>query len=338
MGALDAGSAGLAGLPWLNWELMVALGCGLLVVVAVAAALRAVLGKRRDEIVERIERTVAMGMGGGGTGETSGVVFEPSGDGYVPLLARLLRPLSWLARPGKSDELARLRANLIRAGFRGEHAMEIFLGIKLGATPVVTGLFLFLNSLMNPPLEFPLDAGIALIIAAVTFFLPNLWLRSRTKERQKSLERALPDTMDLLVTCVEAGLGLDAAIARVSEEIGLAAPVLAQELNQASLEIQAGVTRADAFRRLAERTGVEDLKALSAMLIQTDMFGTSIAKALRVHSESMRIRRAQRAEEKAAMVSVKMTIPLILCILPSLVAVVMGPAIAMIVKSFSGQQ
>jgi len=98
------------------------------------------------------------------------------------------------------------------------------------------------------------------------------------------------------------------------------------------------VPRADGFRRLAERTGVEDLRALSAMLIQTDMFGTSIAKALRTHGESMRIRRAQRAEEKAAMVSVKMTIPLILCILPSLIAVVMGPAVAMIIKNFSGQE
>jgi tight adherence protein C len=242
-----------------------------------------------------------------------------------------------LARPARRDELARLRNSLLHAGYRGDHAMEIFLGIKLGATPLMTSLFLLVNSRLAEPIKFPTDAGVALVLAAMTFFLPNLWLRGRIGERQTAIERALPDAMDLLVTCVEAGLGLDAAISRVADEMVIAAPLLAAELRHTFLEIHAGVPRADGFRRLAERTGVEDLRALSAMLIQTDMFGTSIARALRVHSESMRIRRAQRAEEKAAMVSVKMTIPLILCILPSLIAIVMGPAIAMIVKNFSGQ-
>jgi tight adherence protein C len=305
----------------------------MLFVVAIAAGIRAALG-RRDEVVERIERTTAavpVGGNRGAPGDTGG------SDSYVPILARLLRPFSWLARPARSDELARLRNSLIRAGYRGDHAMEIFLGVKLSATPVMTMLFLFVNSRLADPIKFPTDAGIALILAAMTFFLPNLWLRGRIGERQTAIERALPDAMDLLVTCVEAGLGLDAAISRVADEMVLAAPLLAAELHHTYLEIQAGVPRADGFRRLAERTGVEDLRALSAMLIQTDMFGTSIARALRVHSESMRIRRAQRAEEKASMVSVKMTIPLIMCILPSLIAIVMGPAIAMIVKNFSGQ-
>jgi len=113
-------------------------------------------------------------------------------------------------------------------------------------------------------------------------------------------------------------------VARVSQEMTLSSPILADELNTTFLEVQAGVTRADSFRRLAERTGVEDLRSLSAMLIQTDIFGTSVARALRIHSDGMRIKRMQQAEEKAAMVSVKMTIPLVLCILPSLIAVVMG--------------
>jgi len=202
---------------------------------------------------------------------------------------------------------------------------------------VVTMAFLLVNGHLPNPIKFPTDAGLALVLAALTFFLPNLWLRGKIGERQTAIERALPDAMDLLVTCVEAGLGLDAAINRVSEEMTLAAPLLSEELRHTSLEIQAGVPRADGFRRLAERTGVEDLRALAAVLIQTDMFGSSIARALRTQSESMRIRRAQRAEEKAAMVSVKMTIPLIMCILPSLIAVVMGPAIAMIVRNFAGQ-
>ncbi len=316
-----------------RWELLLAAGGGMLFVIAAAAGLRAVLGRRDDEVVERIERTVTVS----GVGNTGALIDDAPAESYVPVVARVLRPLAWLARPGKSEELARLRTTLIRGGYRGEHAIEIFLGVKLAATPIVTMTFLFVNSRVLDPITFPTDAGIALLVAALTFFVPNLWLRGRVKERQNAVERSLPDAMDLLVTCVEAGLGMDAAIARVSEEMVLAAPLLAGELNHTFLEIQAGVPRADGFRRLADRTGVEDLRALSAMLIQTDMFGTSIARALRSHSESMRIRRSQRAEEKAAMVSVKMTIPLILCILPSLIAIVMGPAVAMIVKNFAGE-
>ena len=324
---------GLDALHGLSWQLLGGAAAAMLFVVAIAAGIRSLVG-RRDAVVERIERIersatsanlIEIGAGGA------------AGDTSTLALARVLRPLSLLARPGKSDELARLRTNLGRAGYRGEHAIEIFLGVKLGATPILTALFLIINSSLASPMAFPMDAGIALVLAAVAFFLPNLWLRSRVKERQTAIERALPDAMDLIVTCVEAGLGLDATIARVAEEMILAAPLLGEELRQTFLEIQAGVSRGDAFRRLADRTGVEDLRALSAMLIQTDLFGTSIARALRVHSEGMRVRRAQRAEEKAAMVSVKMTIPLILCILPSLLAIVMGPAVAMIVRNFAGQ-
>ena len=326
----------LAPFAGIRWELWLAAGAGMFFVVAIAAALRAVVRGRKDEIVERIERTVAASAGGASLSGPS-VGSEADDRSIAPVAARLLRPFAWLARPGRADELARLKASLVRGGYRGPHAMEIFLGVKLTATPIVTMTFLFINSRFAQPIAFPTDAGIALVLAAMAFFLPNLWLRGRVSERQTSIERALPDAMDLLVTCVEAGLGLDATIARVADEMTLAAPLLAEEMHHTFLEIQAGVARADAFRRLAERTGVEDLRALSAMLIQTDMFGTSIARALRVHGESMRSRRAQRAEEKAAMVSVKMTIPLILCILPSLIAIVMGPAVAMIVKNFAGQ-
>jgi tight adherence protein C len=312
----------------LRWDLVGAAFAGMVFVAAIAAGIRGRLA-RRDEIVDRIERVV-------GTPGAALVDGDQSTDSQAAL-ARLFRPVAWLARPTRSDELAQLRAKLIRGGCRGKHAMEVFLGVKLSVTPVVTLTFLLINSNLASPMVFPNDAGIALVLAALAFFFPNLWLHSRMRERQQAIEHALPDAMDLLVTCVEAGLGLDAAIARVSEEMALAAPLLAQELNHTFLEIQAGVARADGFRRLAERTGVEDLRALSAILIQTDMFGTSIARALRVHSDTMRVRRGQRAEEKAAMVSVKMTIPLILCILPSLIAIVMGPAVAMIVKNFTGQ-
>jgi tight adherence protein C len=180
---------------------------------------------------------------------------------------------------------------------------------------------------LEKPLELPPAIAVAFIGIAFAFFLPNMWLGSKIQQRQQIIEDALPDSMDLLVTCVEAGLSLDAAMARVAAELELVAPILAVEMKQTLLEIQAGVRRSDAFHRLSTRTGVEDLRTLSAMIIQTELFGTSVARALRVHAEGMRTKRMQRAEEKAAMVSVKMTIPLIMCILPSLFAVVLGPAV-----------
>src|SRR5262249_39799786 len=151
--------------------------------------------------------------------------------------------------------------------------------------------------------------------------------------RQTELSRALPDTLDLLITCVEAGLGIEAALNRLTAEIGLSAPLLAGELRQTTMEIQAGMGRADAFRRLAERTGLEELRSLSAMLIQTEMFGTSIGRALRVHSSAIRVKRTHRAEEQGATVAVKMMLPLIFCILPSLFVIIMGPAVVRILHN-----
>jgi tight adherence protein C len=168
---------------------------------------------------------------------------------------------------------------------------------------------------------------IALLLSAAGFFLPNAWLRSRVLARQRQLDRGLPDALDLLVTCVEAGLGLDAAMQRVADEIALAWPLLSRELRLAFLEVKAGIARMEAFRRLADRTGSAELRSLAATLNQTEMFGTSVGAALRVQAEGIRIRRMQRAEELAAYIAVKMTFPLIVFILPSLFVVVVGPAI-----------
>jgi tight adherence protein C len=316
-------------------DLALGAGAAMVFVVAVAAGVRALLG-RRNEVVQRLERVGRVQVEG----------MEPAGDGGAEgggdvnqlqqFAARILRPFAKLAKPSKSEELSRTKAKLIRGGYRGENALEIFLGLKLFLAPLFTIGFLEINANLPKPMSSPLDFVIALWICAVMFFAPNLWLRSKISERQQAIERSLPDAMDLLVTCVEAGLGLDAALGRVSEEMALASPILGFELNHTVLEVQAGVPRADSFRRLAERTGLEDLRSLAAMLIQTEIFGTSVARALRVHADSMRIKRMQHAEEKAAMASVKMTIPLIMCVLPSLMAVVMGPAIVMITKSFAG--
>jgi tight adherence protein C len=309
---------------WLTavpWQLLVA------AVSAVIAVIAAVMGLRNlfsppSEVALRLERTV-------GRAEAADD-REHVGDRDERLLPGILRPIAWMVRPSKSEELSRLRQKLVHAGLRGPRSMEKFLIAKVLLATLVTVVFYQINGRVQRPLTFPLDIAAAVWLCGAGFFLPHIWLRSKAQARQLQISNAMPDAMDLMVTCVEAGLSLDAAISRVSQEIGMAAPILGSELNLTFLEIQAGVRRADAFRRLAERTGVEDLRSLSAMLIQTEIFGTSVSRALRVHSEGMRIRRMQTAEEKAAMVGVKMTFPLVLCILPALLAIVVGPAVVSI--------
>ena len=166
----------------------------------------------------------------------------------------------------------------------------------------------------------------------VGFLLPELWLTWRVKKRQHRLRLALPDVLDLLVICVEAGLGLDQAILRVSQELKVAHPELSEELQLVNLEMRAGKTRLEALRELSSRTGVDDIKALVAMLIQTDRFGTSVARSLRVHSDSLRIKRRQRAEEMAAKATVKMVPPLVFFIFPALFVVILGPAVIAVAR------
>lgn len=318
----------LTAIAELNWEL-VAIGLAVLsAVVATAAGLQAVFAGPRSVVLERIDRVV---------GEVAPTGVRPAPEKGSELWRRICRPFVALVRPTRADELSRLRSQLIQGGLRSERAMELFLGSKLVLAASATVAFLQVNGRLPRGLVFPMEAAAAVAVCAAAFFLPNLWLASRVKERKGHIERALPDAMDLLVTCVEAGLGLDAALARVADELKLAAPLLSGELNTTTLEIQAGIARREAFRRLSERTGVDDLRQLSAVLAQTEVFGTSIARALRVHADGMRLHRMQEAERRAAMVGVKMTFPLVLCILPSLMAIVLGPAVVSIFTKIVGK-
>jgi tight adherence protein C len=165
------------------------------------------------------------------------------------------------------------------------------------------------------------------------FYLPNLVLNHQIKSRQKKINEGLPDALDLLVVCVEAGLGLNSAITRVADDCKVNNPVLSQEFYVLNLEILAGLDREQALRNLAERTGVEDLSTLCAILIQADRFGTSIATALRVQSDTLRTNRRQKLEEKAAQVAVKLIFPLLLFIFPALMVVIIGPAIVQVMEN-----
>ncbi len=240
-------------------------------------------------------------------------------------------PLSSIARvatPSNANELGRLRTKLSHGGLRRDSALINYLAAKVLLGLTLALLFLGLNTLRS---YAPLNALLFTIASmAVGFYLPTFWLMGRINKRQKEIKQALPNALDLLVTCVEAGLGLEAAINRVAEEVRLFSPLLADELTQTSFEMRAGAARGDAFRRLADRTGVEELRSLSAVIIQTQLFGTSISESLRIQAESMRIRRMTSAEERAAAAGVKMSIPLVLCITPSLFSILLGPAVVRI--------
>jgi len=234
---------------------------------------------------------------------------------------RLLNTLKRLgkAAPKPSREVGKLKERLIYAGYRGSEALTVFFGIRLGLAIV---LFLLGTSPFIP--KSGLIAGLA--GAALGYLLPSMGLARLAKRRQHRIRLSLPDALDLLVVSVEAGLGLDQAIQRVGEELAFAHPELSGEMRLINLELRAGKGRADALRNLAERTGVDDLSSLAAMLIQTDKFGTSVARSLRVHSETLRTKRRQRAEEAAAKTGVKMVFPLVFCIFPAIWVVTIGPA------------
>jgi len=239
----------------------------------------------------------------------------------VPQNERVMKTLKRLgeASPKSSKELGKLRQRLVASGYRGSEALTVFFGIRLGAALLSFGV-------LSTGIIFKPNLALALGGAAVGWVVPGFMLARMAKKRQHRIRLSLPDALDLLVVSVEAGLGLDQALQRVSEELAHAHPELSDEMRLINLELRAGKARSEALRNLADRTGVDDLSSLAAMLIQTDKFGTSVARSLRVHSETLRTKRRQRAEEAAAKTGVKMVFPLVLCIFPSIWVVTIGPA------------
>lgn len=227
-----------------------------------------------------------------------------------------------------------LRQKLIHAGYRNRGALTTFLGLRFVLT-VGLGMMAITLGVAN---EF---RGVILIVTALWGFgagwvVPGLFVSIRAGARQKEIKLALPDALDLLVICVEAGLGLNQALIRVANEIRHVSVLLSTELTVTNFQIRAGIPREEALRNLAERTGVPDVKTLVTSMIQTQRFGTSIAKSLRVHADTLRLKRKQRAEEAAAKTTIKMVFPLALCIFPALFVVVLGPAVIQIYQVLSG--
>jgi tight adherence protein C len=227
-----------------------------------------------------------------------------------------------------------IRMRLIQAGFPSASAVPLYLG-----TRVLLPAGLGIGSLLLLPI---LGLSAIKVILGVVYFtglgyiLPTLIVGMRIKRRQKEMQRALPDALDMLVVSVEAGLGLNQALVRVADEIYRLSPVLSEQMTLVNLEIRAGTAREEALRNLADRTGLADIASLTGMLIQTDRFGTSVAQALRIHADTMRTKRRQRAEEAAAKTTIKLIFPLVFCVFPALFVVILGPAVIQIMAALKG--
>jgi tight adherence protein C len=241
-------------------------------------------------------------------------------DSVGPTLSKVSKVL-----PTSTKEMSRIRRRVARAGYTNPAAAVIYAASEV-VLPVVTGLGAF--AIFGSPRGFMI--GTFLAIAA--YLLPGMILGRIISNRQQQIRNGLPDALDLIIVCVEAGLSLDQAVLKASEELALSHPALADELQQLTNEIRAGKPRMEAFRNFADRTKVDDVRALVAMLIQTDRFGTSIAQALRTHADTGRTVRRQRAEERAAKLGVKLVFPLVFCLFPAMYVVTLGPGAIGIIR------
>ena len=251
-------------------------------------------------------------------------------DAMTKVLEKASPALAKPLEPKNEIERSKLKTKLANAGFRSESAGSIFLGLKF--VGLLTGLFLGAGTILGLAGVSTRTLTTSMFVAGFFFYLPDLCVWFIGRKRKEAVFLALPDALDLMVVCVEAGLGLDQAMRRVAEEMHKTYRVLAEEFALANFQLQMGRPRNEVLHELGVRTGVADLRSLAAVLIQADRFGSSIAQALRVQSDSMRTRRRQLAEEKAAKTAVKLIFPLVLFIFPGIFVVLVGPAAITMVR------
>ncbi|HPJ96891.1 MAG TPA: type II secretion system F family protein [Syntrophales bacterium] len=275
--------------------------------------------RKKKAIIDRVEQYAAV---------ESNLKEEPgrteSAEGN--LFARLAGKLAPLSKPKTEEELGYRRRKLSMAGYRKPGHLVVFYGAKV-ILAVLLPVLMVMGQVAFEIFESKTALAVAIVMCAVGgFYLPDLLVRFAIRSRQEKIRLGFPDALDLMVVCVEAGMGLDQTIKRIADEMKLSNDVISDEFNLMNLEMRAGRARQEAMHNLAARTGVEDVRSLVTLLVQTEKFGTSIAQALRVHSDSMRTKRRQKAEEMAIKLPVKMLFPLILFIFPALFVVIVGPA------------
>jgi len=249
--------------------------------------------------------------------------FQQTSSSFGGMVEQLERVL-----PKSQAEVSVIQQRLIRAGYRSDSAIKLFYGAKV-LVPLTLCLLALVTGIAADNSFFVYAVALGL-----GFLVPDFWLGRQIKKRQAEIRLGLPDVLDLLVICIEAGLSMDQATARTVEELKLAHPAICDELGVVVLEQRAGRPRSDAWKQMAERTEVESVRNLVSVLVQSEQLGTSVAKTLRVHSDSLRTQRRQRVEELAAKTTIKLVFPLVLFIFPSLFLVTLGPAVIIMAESF----
>ncbi|MEZ5645227.1 MAG: type II secretion system F family protein [Burkholderiaceae bacterium] len=278
---------------------------------------------RRSGVLQRLDQV-------GATGQRS-----PGLEGNAEWHARVVKavgPVAKLSAPKEGWEVSSLRVRFMQAGLREKSWPALFFAAKTVLALGLPAMFMVVMGLAAAEMSVNLNLLLLLLLAAVGYYLPNGILARLVEWRKIELQDALPDALDLMTVCVEAGLGLDAAMNRAASEIGMRSQALEDELNLVALELRMGVKREVALRNLALRTGVDDIASFVAMIVQADRFGTNVAEALRIQGETMRTHRRLRAEERAAKIPLKLLFPLIFFIFPALMLVLMGPAMISIYR------
>jgi tight adherence protein C len=302
---------------------MAVLVCFTLLVTAVGCSATVRSHKARQELRQRI------------AGSRNGMSWKlkeshPTVWGWF---CKLLKVLGEVNKPHNDEKLSRLRLTLVKAGYRGTDTPAIFLGVKLYLAILVPAVYALLRLLVMRAL--PATTLLFVLLAVLGFYAPDFWVSLKRRYRRKKIFEGFPDALDLMVVCVEAGLGLDAAIHKVGDEMQLTNRILSEEFKLLDLGLRAGQARQLALLSLSRRVDVEGVNNFVALLIQTEQFGTSIAQALRVHADAMRLKRRQFAEEKAAKLPVKLLFPLLFFIFPGLFVVILGPGMIRLMKLFS---
>ncbi|MDP2162787.1 MAG: type II secretion system F family protein [Hydrogenophaga sp.] len=298
---------------------------GLLFLAVTGATLTLTSWLNRDEAVKRRLKGI------GGTQDTDEQGLEGNAQWHARVV-KMAGPMAKLSAPKEGWENSSLRVRFMQAGLREASWPALYFASKTVLALGLPGLFLLYSGLASVTLDLNRGLLLLVVLVAIGYYLPNVVLARMVENRRSSLQDALPDALDLMIVCVEAGLGLDAAMNRAASEIGLRSEALSEELNLLALELRMGVRREQALRNLALRTGVDDISSFVAMLVQADRFGTNVAEALRIQAETMRTHRRLRAEERAAKIPLKLLFPLIFFIFPSLMVVLMGPAMISIYR------
>jgi tight adherence protein C len=294
---------------------------GLVFIAVSAAAFFVMTLFTRSATADRLEAL--------GTGKAA---RQPVSDTWIERTVKLTKPFAKLSAPEDGEQTSALRARFMHAGIRNPSAPLAFFGIKTVLALGLPLLTYFTVLISMPQLQFQGMLFVTLFAATLGYYMPNMVLNRMIFLRQREIFETFPDALDLMTVCVEAGLGVEAALVRVADEMQHKSEALAEELHLVTLELRAGLERSRALRNLANRTGVEEVEGFVAMIIQAERFGTSIASSLRVHSDMLRTRRRQRAEEAAAKIALKLLFPLIFCIFPALMLVLLGPAMIQVYR------